>query len=102
MPFQKKGIVRLFFFYHEIHILGDLVKLNMKVVTRLLAALLYSIQICISFALHRGMGVIPGTVIPEQIVENTKATELQLDQDDMDQLLSIDKNLKFIDVSSSP
>lgn len=38
-------------------------------------------------------------MIPEQIVENIKATEIQLDQDDMARLGSIDKKLKFIDVS---
>ena len=45
--------------------------------------------------------MIPGTVIPEQIVENMKATEIQLDQDDMERLRSIDRKLKFIDVSGT-
>ena len=58
-------------------------------------------QICISFALHRGLGVIPGTVIPEQIVENMKATEIVLDNNDMTRLSTINKDLRFIDVCKS-
>jgi diketogulonate reductase-like aldo/keto reductase len=42
--------------------------------------------------------VIPGTVIPEQIVENMKATEIVLDDNDMTRLRCINKDLRFIDV----
>ena len=42
--------------------------------------------------------MIPGTVIPEQIVENMKATEIVLDNDDITRLSGINKDLRFINV----
>ena len=56
-------------------------------------------QVCIAFALHRGMVVIPKTVNPARITENLKSTELKLDQEDMRRLRGIDKNLRTVSVT---
>ncbi len=54
-------------------------------------------QICISFALHRGLVVIPKSVTPERIVQNVKATEITLDAGDMQCLRKLDdRNFRFV------
>ena len=56
-------------------------------------------QVCIAFALHRGLVVIPKTVTPARITENLKSTELKLDQEDMRRLRGVDKNFRQLVVS---
>jgi diketogulonate reductase-like aldo/keto reductase len=59
-----------------------------------------NMQVCIAFALHRGMVVIPKTVTPSRITENLKATEIKLDADDMKRLCALgDKNFRYASVS---
>ena len=48
-----------------------------------------SAQVCISFALHRGLPVIAKSVTPSRIAENFKATEVKLDAEDMRRLREI-------------
>ena len=54
------------------------------------------IQVCISFALHRGLPVIPKSVTPKWITENLKATELKLNAEDMKQLVELDRGYRFV------
>ena len=56
---------------------------------------MFNFQICISFLLHRGFVVIPKSVTPKRIFENQKATEVTLDEDEIQRLVGIDKNLRF-------
>ena len=53
-------------------------------------------QVCISFALHRGLPVIPKSVTPSRIAENFKATELKLDAEDMRRLREIKTNFRAL------
>ena len=53
---------------------------------------------CISFALHRGMVVIPKTVNVTRIIENYKATSLTLKKEDIEKLAGIDKNFRLLKV----
>ena len=55
-------------------------------------------QVCISFALHRGMVVIPKTVNPVRVTENLKSTELKLDAEDMRRLRELDRSLRYVKV----
>ena len=58
------------------------------------------VQVCIAFALHRGLVVIPKTVTPSRITENLKATEIKLDGEDMKRLRALsDKNFRYVSVS---
>ena len=52
------------------------------------------IQVCIAFCLHRGMVVISKTVGHARITENLKATELELDVEDMKRLRELDRNFR--------
>ena len=58
-------------------------------------------QVCIAFALHRGIVVIPKTVTPSRLVENIKATEIKLDAEDMKRLRQLESknNFRLISVS---
>ena len=57
------------------------------------------VQVCIAFALHRGMVVIPKTVTPSRITENLKATEIKLDAEDMKRLQDVgSRNFRFLKV----
>ena len=56
----------------------------------------YNSQVCIAFALHRGLVVIPKTVNPARITENLKSTELKLDAEDMRRLRGLDRNYRWI------
>ena len=55
-------------------------------------------QICIAFAIHRGIVVIPKTVNPTRITENLKSTEVKLDPEDMKRLREADKNSRLLTV----
>ena len=59
------------------------------------------LQVCISFALHRGTIVIPKTVNLTRVVENFKSTELKLDAEDMTRLTDIDKDLRLFKVRTN-
>ena len=51
---------------------------------------------CISFALHEGLVVIPKTVNPDRIKENLQATNLSLDNDDLMRMRGLEKGQRFI------
>ena len=53
---------------------------------------------CISFLLHQGMVVIPKSVNPKRISENFKATQIQLDTEDIKRLKDIDKDYRLFKV----
>ena len=53
----------------------------------------YHVQICLAFALHRGLVVIPKTVNPARMTENLKSTEINLEAEDMRRLAEVDRNL---------
>ena len=53
-------------------------------------------QICLSYTLHRGIVAIPKTVNPVRISENLKATEIQLNSDDVSRLRAIDMNFRLL------
>jgi diketogulonate reductase-like aldo/keto reductase len=53
-------------------------------------------QVCVSFALHRGLVVIPKSVTPARIVENFKSVDVQLDADDMKKLREVDKGMRLL------
>ena len=56
---------------------------------------MFDFQICISFLLHRGFVVIPKSVTPKRIIENLEATEVTLDEDEVQRLVGIDKNVRL-------
>ena len=58
-------------------------------------------QVCIAFAPHRGIVVIPKTVTPSRLVENIKATEIKLDAEDMKRLRQLESknNFRLVTVS---
>ena len=53
-------------------------------------------QICIAFQLHRGVVVIPKSVTPSRILENLKATEVDLDEEDMIKLKELDQDCRYL------
>ena len=57
-------------------------------------------QVCISFLLHRGMVVIPKSVNPKRIAENIKATQIQLDAEDVEKIEAIDRGTRMFRVCS--
>ena len=52
-------------------------------------------QVCISFVLHLGIPVIAKSVKPSRIEENLKATQVELDSEDMRQLRGLERNFRF-------
>lgn len=56
-----------------------------------------SAQILIAFSVHRNIAVIPKSVNRDRIKQNLQAAELPLEQDDMQQLLSIPLQNRYID-----
>lgn len=62
-------------------------------------ALVYT-QICIAYALHLGLAVVPKSSNKQHLTENFKAQELQLDSEDIDQLRALDKNMKLFKFES--
>lgn len=53
-------------------------------------------QILISFSINRGIAVIPKSVNQDRIKQNLEAAEIELKKEDMDQLLKIEKQYRFI------
>ena len=53
-------------------------------------------QILISFALHRGVIVIPKSVTAERIKSNFEAQKITLDDDEMKKLYSLEQNLRYL------
>jgi alcohol dehydrogenase (NADP+) len=56
-----------------------------------------SAQILISFSILRGIAVIPKSVNQERIKQNLAAAEIELKEEDLAQLLKIEKQYRFID-----
>ena len=57
-------------------------------------------QVCIAFCLHRGNAVIPKSITPSRIAENFKATEIRLDDEDMEKLKGLGyRNTRYVHVS---
>lgn len=54
-------------------------------------------QILISFSINRATAVIPKSVNQERIKQNFAAAEVELNKEDMDQLLKIERQYRFID-----
>lgn len=63
--------------------------------TQLLVFLI--IQICIAYALHLGLAVVPKSSKKQHLIENFEAQEVRLDAGDVDQLRGLEKNLKLFD-----
>ena len=55
----------------------------------------FDFQICISFLLHRGFVAIPKSVTPKRIIENQRATEITLNEGEIQQLMGINKNQRL-------
>ncbi|QNJ98893.1 aldo/keto reductase [Constantimarinum furrinae] len=53
-------------------------------------------QVLIAWHLHRGTAVIPKSTTKEHIIANFKAADIELDNDDMSKIASLDKNYRFI------
>lgn len=53
-------------------------------------------QILISWAIHRGTGVIPKSVNPSRIKENLAAAEVSLTDEDMGAIASLDKHRRYL------
>ena len=66
------------------------------VITQLLIIFLI-IQICIAYALHLGLAVVPKSSKKQHLIENFEAQEVQLDAEDVEQLRGLDKNLRLFD-----
>ena len=56
---------------------------------------------CISFLLHQGMAVNAKSSNPKRINENLKATQVQLDTEDMSRIRGIDRGLMLFKVYKS-
>ncbi|EDR25522.1 NADPH-dependent alpha-keto amide reductase, putative [Entamoeba dispar SAW760] len=56
-------------------------------------------QVCIKFTIANGSSVIPKSVHEERIKENGDIFDFELDEDDMEKLRELDKNMKVCDVS---
>ncbi|KAL5516324.1 hypothetical protein EMCRGX_G001617 [Ephydatia muelleri] len=56
-------------------------------------------HICISFQLHRGMSVIPKSVNPNRIKDNFKASAVKLNDEDMERIRALDRNLRLLTFS---
>jgi len=53
-------------------------------------------QILISWALHRGMSVIPKSVNPNRIAENLQAEQVILSNEHMDAIASLERNYRYV------
>ena len=51
---------------------------------------------CILFQLHRGMSVILKSVNPNRISDNFKASAVKLDDEDMEMIRALDRNLRLL------
>ena len=54
-------------------------------------------HILIAWALNRGTAVIPKSVTPDHIKSNLEATQIDLDQDDMQKIAKLDHEYRFVD-----
>lgn len=71
--------------------------LEIRLVTTQLYIMFFTIQICIAYALHLGLAVVPKSSKQQHLIDNFKAQEIQLDAEDLDQLKSLDRNMKLFD-----
>lgn len=53
-------------------------------------------QILITWALSRGMSVIPKSVNPERIAENLKAESIELSMDQLQRIKALDKDFRYV------
>lgn len=53
-------------------------------------------QVLISFALHRGVIVIPKSVTPERVRSNYDAQKITLDDEDMKKIYALEQNLRYL------
>ncbi len=53
-------------------------------------------QLLISWALHRGISVIPKSVNPKRIAENLEAETVELSSSDMDKINSLEKGFRYV------
>jgi alcohol dehydrogenase (NADP+) len=53
-------------------------------------------QILMSWALHRGLSVIPKSVNPGRIAENLKAESVELSDDDMDRIHGLERGFRYV------
>lgn len=58
-------------------------------------------QVCIAFALHREMVVIPKTAKVARLVENLESIKVKLNAEDLRQLRELDRNKRFFRVSNN-
>lgn len=56
-------------------------------------------RILIAFALQRGVAVIPKSVNPDHIRDNLEGAEVELTPEDMDSLMELHRNVRYIDGS---
>ena len=56
-------------------------------------------QVLITWALHRGTAVIPKSTSEKHILENLKAADIQLNEEDMRVLSNFSRNYRFVDGS---
>lgn len=54
-------------------------------------------QVLIAFLIHRGVAAIPKSSNKERIKQNFESLQVQLTSEDMEQLLDLDQNLRYID-----
>jgi alcohol dehydrogenase (NADP+) len=54
-------------------------------------------QLLIAFSINRGISVIPKSTNQLRIIENFKAAEVQIEEEDLKVLLNLDKSYRFID-----
>jgi len=54
-------------------------------------------QILLAWALQRGTSVIPKSVSPRRQEENLKAAEIELDEDDMTRIATLDRHDRYLD-----
>ncbi|MGB6037718.1 MAG: aldo/keto reductase [Cryomorphaceae bacterium] len=54
-------------------------------------------HILLAWALNRGTAVIPKSVTPCHIKSNLEATQIELDQDDMQKMAKLDQEYRFVD-----
>jgi D-xylose reductase len=52
-------------------------------------------QVLLRWATQRGLAVIPKSNNPERLKENLKVTDFDLDQEELDSISSLDKQLRF-------
>ena len=52
------------------------------------------LQVCIAYAVHRGMVAIAKSTNPSRIVENLKSAQIKLSVEEMSKLREVDRNLR--------